>query len=95
MYRNPKDIKRQVEYKADEAAGNCLSKYGVWCGCIECEKHDKAYGVIDGKPPNVTAFDSLVENGFSETEAMQYVFDFDDLGIFTGHELFSFCFDAS
>jgi len=88
MYRNPSDIKRQVEYKADIKAGRCLSKYGVWCGCIECERHDKAYGVIDGKPSNVTAFDSLVENGFSETEAMEFVFQFDDLGIFTGYELF-------
>jgi len=95
MYRNPSDILRQVEYKADIKAGRCLSKYGVWCGCPKCEKHDKAYGVIDSKPANVTAYAALVESGFSDEEAMEYVFEFDDLGIFSGAELFCFGFVAS
>ena len=95
MYRNPKDIKRQVEYKSDLEAGRCVAKYDIWCGCSHCEKHDKAYDIVDGKQPNITAFDSLLENGFSDEDAMQYIFDFDDLGIFTGAELFCFGFVAA
>ena len=55
-------------------AGNCLAESGVWCGCPKCEKHDKAYGVIDSKPSNVTAYAALVESGFSDEEAMMNYF---------------------
>jgi len=88
MYRNPKDIKRQTQYKSDLKAGRCVAGYGVECGCSKCERHDKAYSTVDSKPANVTGYGALVESGFSDEEAMEYIFEFDDLGIFDGAELF-------
>ena len=78
----------QAEYEADIKAGLCVAGYGVECSCPECEKHSRAYDLIEGKRADISAYNALIQGGFNDADAREQVDIFDDLGIFDEVELY-------
>jgi uncharacterized protein YbaR (Trm112 family) len=89
-------VNAEINAQAEEDAiiekkisqGLCVASHCVFCSCKECEVHNLAYDIVDGKPATQPALDALVKGGFTNKEARKWFDIFDELGIFTEVELF-------